>query len=101
MSAEGDAVRRRVAREVGEAAGALAAAEAQLAALAAHVGEDARIAVRAVQASYAEGEITLVEWLDAVRAYQDAESTFATLQAEVAVRRAALARAVGVSLTSR
>jgi len=86
---------------VADAAGALAAAEAQVAALAPHVGEEARVAVRAVQVSYAEGEITLVEWLDAVRAYQDAESTFATLQAEVAVRRAALARAVGVSLSAR
>ncbi|MGZ8378006.1 MAG: TolC family protein [Gemmatirosa sp.] len=96
VGAETDVVRRRVAREVAEAAAALAAVEAQRAALAPHLGDDARIAVRAVQASYAEGEITLVEWLDAVRAYQDAESTYATLQAEVAVRRAALARAIGL-----
>jgi cobalt-zinc-cadmium efflux system outer membrane protein len=95
MSAETDVVRRHVVREVTDAADALRAAELQRVALTPHLGDDTRIAVRAVQASYAEGEITLVEWLDAVRAYQDAESTYATLQAEVAVRRAALARAVG------
>lgn len=91
-------MRRRVAREVLDARDALRAAEEQRAALAPYVGEDSRVAVRAVQASYAEGEITLVEWLDAIRAYQDAESTYVTLQAEVAIRRAALSRAVGTPL---
>lgn len=100
VRAEGDVVRRRVAREVAEALDALRAVETQRAVLAPHLGEDARMAVRAVQASYAEGEITLVEWLDAIRAYQDAESTYVTLQAEVAIRRAALARAVGAPLTA-
>lgn len=97
-TADIEAARRRVAREVAEALDALRTAEAQRAALAPHVGEEARLVVRAVQASYAEGEITLVEWLDAVRAYLDAESTYLTLQAEVVVRRAALARAVGAPL---
>lgn len=100
VHAEGDVVRRRVWREVAEALDALRAAEAQRATLAPHLGEDARAAVRAVQASYAEGEITLVEWLDAIRAYADAESTYVTLQAEVAIRRAALTRAVGAPLTT-
>ena len=98
VRAEEDVVRRRVAREVVDALDALRSAEEQRAALAPHLGEDAKIAVRAVQASYAEGEITLVDWLDAIRAYQDAESTYLTLQAEVAIRRAALARAVGAPL---
>lgn len=98
LRAEEDVVRRRVAREVLDARDALRAAEEQRAALAPYVGEDSRVAVRAVQASYAEGEITLVEWLDAIRAYQDAESTYVTLQAEVAIRRAALSRAVGTPL---
>jgi outer membrane protein, heavy metal efflux system len=98
-SAETDVARRRAAREVADAVDALRAAEAQRAALAPHLGEGARIAIRAVQTSYAEGEITLAEWLDAVRAYQDAESTYVTLQAEVAIARAALARAIGTPLT--
>ena len=96
--AETDVVRRRIAAEVAEAAAALRAAEAQRSALAPHLGDDARVALRAVQASYAEGDITLVEWLDAMRAYQDAESAYVTLQGEVALRRAALARAVGAPL---
>lgn len=95
VRAEGDVVRRRVDREVADALDALRAALAQRAALAPHLGDEARLAVRAVQVAYAEGEITLVEWLDAIRAYLDAESTYVMLQAEVAVRRAALARAVG------
>jgi outer membrane protein, heavy metal efflux system len=98
--AETDALRVRVAREVDEAAESLRAVEAQVAALAPELGEGSRSAMRAVQAAYAEGEITLVEWLDAVRAYQEAESSYATLQAEAAVRRAALERAVGTPLTS-
>lgn len=98
VAAEVDVARRHVGREVTDALDALRAAEAQRAALAPHLGADARIAVQAVQASYVEGEITLLEWLDAVRAYQDAESTYLTLQAEVAIRQAALARAVGTAL---
>ncbi len=98
MRAEADVVRRRAAREVADAIDALRAAERQRATLAPHLGEDARLALRAVQASFAEGEITLVEWLDAVRAYQDAESTYVTLEAEVAVRRAAVVRALGASI---
>ncbi len=98
VSAEGDVVRRRIAREVADAVDALRSAEAQRAALAPHVGEETRLALRAVQAAYAEGEITLAEWLDAVRAWQEAESTFATLDADVVVRRAALARAIGLPL---
>jgi len=98
VRAEGDIVRRRVTEEVVDALQGLRTVEAQRAALAPHLGEQAQIAVRAVHASYAEGEITLVEWLDAVRAYQEAESMYVSLQAEVAVRKAALARAVGAPL---
>jgi outer membrane protein, heavy metal efflux system len=98
--AETDVLRRRAAREVTDAADALRAAETQRAALAPYLGDEARVALRAVQVSYAEGEITLAEWLDAVRAYQDAETTYVTLQAEVAVGRAALVRAIGAPLTT-
>jgi cobalt-zinc-cadmium efflux system outer membrane protein len=99
--AEAEAARRRVAREVAEAYDAWRAAEEQRAALAPQLGPESRAALRAAQVAYTEGEISLVEWLDAVRAYQEAESTFATLQAEVLTRRAALERAVGVRLSAR
>ena len=94
-------MRRRVAREVAEAYDAWRTAEEQRAALAPQLGAESRAALRAVQVAYAEGEVTLVEWLDAVRAYQEAESTFANLQAEVLIRRAALERAVGARLSAR
>jgi cobalt-zinc-cadmium efflux system outer membrane protein len=99
--AEADAARRRVAREVAEAYDVWRAAEEQRAALAPQLGRESRAALNAAQVAYAEGEITLVEWLDAVRAYQEAESTYANLQAEVLIRRAALERAVGVRLSAR
>jgi cobalt-zinc-cadmium efflux system outer membrane protein len=99
--AETDALRRRVRLEVEAAYAALGAVDAQLELLRPQLGENARLALRAGQAAYAEGEITLVEWLDAVRAYQEAESTFATLQADAMIRRAALERAVGIPLFAR
>jgi outer membrane protein, heavy metal efflux system len=96
--AERAALERQVAREVAEAAAALDAIEAERVLLAPHVGPSTDAAMRAVRVAYAEGDITLVEWLDAVRAYQEAEATYASLAADVLVRRAALERAVGASL---
>lgn len=96
--AEVEVVRRRVAREVDEAAESLRAVEEQLALLRPQLGAESEAAMRAAQVAYAEGEITLVEWLDAVRAYQEAESTYASLRSESLIRRAALERAVGVPL---
>lgn len=97
-SAAVDAVVRRATREVADAVDALRSVEAQRSVLAPYMGDEARRALTAVQASYTEGEISLVEWLDAVRAYQDAQSTYTTLLAEVVVRHAALAQALGISL---
>jgi len=56
-------------------------------------------ALRAAQVAYDEGEISLAEWLDAVRAYQEAEVSYATLRAESLIRRAALERAIGAPLS--
>jgi outer membrane protein TolC len=95
---EAEAVRRRVALEVIEARHALIATREQLVALEPELGPQAAAALRAAQVAYAEGEITLVEWLDAVRAYHEAESSYATLRAEVIIRQAALERALGASL---
>lgn len=99
LDAELTALRRQVAREVAEALAASRSVEAQLAALRPRVAEDTEAALRAVRVAYDEGEISLVEWLDAVRAYQDAQSTIAALQAESLIRRAALERAVGVPIS--
>ena len=97
--AEADVIRRRVVREVSEAYAGYRALEAQLAVLAPELGGETGVAMRAVQVAYTEGEATVVEWLDAVRAYQEAESSFATLRAEAMIRRAALERALGVPPT--
>ena len=97
--AEAEAVRRRIAREVADAAAAFRAVDEQLALLRPLLGSESQTALRAAQVAYTEGEISLVEWLDAVRAYQEAEGTFATLRAESLIRRAALERAVGVPLS--
>jgi outer membrane protein, heavy metal efflux system len=95
LRADVDASRRRIAREVLEAADALRATEEQLDALRGELGPESAAALHSVQVAYSEGEISLVEWLDAVRAYQEAESSYATLRAESLIRRAALVRAVG------
>ena len=96
--AEAEGMRRRVALEVAEAREALVAVREQLALLTPQLGSEAERALRAAQVAYAEGEISLVEWLDAVRAYQEAEASYATLRAEALVRQAALERAVGAPL---
>jgi cobalt-zinc-cadmium efflux system outer membrane protein len=100
-AAESDALKRRIAREVGDAYDAYVALGTQLRTLAPHVGAETSAAMRAVQVAYSEGEVTLVEWLDAVRAYQEAESSYATLRGEALIRRAELERAVGLALTEQ
>lgn len=94
-AAEVDIVRRRVLREAEEAYAALLAAEEEVVRLSPALGPEAAAALRAAETAYTEGEISLVEWLDAVRAYHEAESIFVTLHAELHVRRAALGRATG------
>ena len=93
-------VQRLVAREVTDAYEAYRAARAQVVALEPHLGPESRAALGAAAVAYTEGEISLVEWLDAARAYQEAESSLAALRAELHVRFAALQRAVGVPLST-
>jgi cobalt-zinc-cadmium efflux system outer membrane protein len=97
-AADADRVRRDITREVETTWAATHAVQAQIEAIRPQLGEASRAALRAAEAAYSEGEISLVEWLDAVRAYQEAESRFAALQAEYVIQRAALERAVGARL---
>lgn len=99
-AAETEALRRRVVREVAGALDAFRSAEEQIAALAPQLGAESRTALRSAQVAYTEGEISLVEWLDTVRAYREAEASFAGLQADALVQRAALERAVGHPLNA-
>lgn len=91
-------VRRRVALEVERAWSDLRAASTQLEAIRPQLGAEAEAALTAARTAYREGEIALVEWLDAVRAYYEVESTYADLMADHFIRRAALERAVGEPL---
>ncbi len=94
------AVRRRIGRAAADALDAFRVAQAQHARLAGELGAETRTALTAAQVAYTEGEITLVEWLDAVRAYRETEASFASLGAEVLIRRAALERAVGAPIVA-
>lgn len=98
-SAETEALRRRIATEVSDAADALRAIREQLDLLRPRLGEESAQALRAARVAYAEGEISLLEWLDAVRAYHEAEVAYAALDAEALTRRAALERALGISIS--
>ncbi len=91
--------RRLATREVAEAADALRTSEQQLGTITPQITEDAAATLRAAQAAYAEGEITLLEWLDASRAYHEVEAGFANLRSQYVIRAAALARAMGTILT--
>jgi len=93
-----EVIRRQTVREVRTAFEAHQALAGQREARGAELGEDAAKARQAAAVAYAEGEISLLEWLDSVRAYQEAESTYVMLWAEYIARRAALERATGATL---
>jgi outer membrane protein, heavy metal efflux system len=96
LEAEREAARRRVQRSLELTLEATRSADRQQAALRAQLGAEAEAALQAAEVAFAEGEITLIEWLDAVRAYQEAEAAFANVLAESYNQRAALERLLGV-----
>lgn len=93
------ALERRVVRQVLAAWDAWHATEAQRAALAARLGPDADAALVALDAAFTEGEISLIEWLDAQRAFHEAAAMRVALEAESAIRTAELEHAAGGPLT--
>ena len=99
-AAERETVGRRIRREVLEAHDALTAVEQQRVLLAPQLGAPAAAALRSAQVAYNEGEITLLEWLDAVRAYHEAETAYANLVAEFLIRRATLEHVVSAPLSA-
>lgn len=96
--ADVDHLRRETERDVRIAFAAHQGLEEQLLLLAPQLGQSATIARQAAEVAYLEGEIGLVEWLDMVRAYQEAETMYTSLWAELMARRAALERATGAPL---
>lgn len=93
--AEWGGLRRRVAREVHEALASLRAVQDQLNALSPSLQGDAVAALRSAEVAYGEGELTLLEYLDTVRAYYETETSIASLRAELLSRAAVLEHAVG------
>ena len=92
------ALRRQITREVREAAEGLRSVQQQLGTLDATLQADAQSALRSAQVAYAEGELTLLEWLDTVRAYYETETSIANLRAQLLVRAATLQWAIGTNV---
>lgn len=98
LIAEAEAARVRVIREARTALEAARQTQARIAVLQAELGEEAEAALGAAETAFAEGEITLIEWLDAVRAYHEAESAYASVIAESIIQCATLERLLGLAL---
>lgn len=92
------AARRRVTREVLDALESWRAAVAAARALSGELDASAAAALNSIQVAWTEGEVTLVEWLDAVRAYQDMELLRIDVQAQAMIRSVELMRAVGAPM---
>jgi outer membrane protein, heavy metal efflux system len=97
-AAELDVQRRETVREVEDAYAAHQALAQQLSELSTQLGGEALKARKSAETAYSEGEISLLEWLDSVRAYQEAEAAYITLWSEHVTRRAALERLTGLTL---
>jgi outer membrane protein, heavy metal efflux system len=87
--------RREVTLEVEEAWRLLRALQTRLEALGPELDADRDIVLRSARTAYDEGEVTLVEWLDAVRANYEVRLEVVALHSDALVRRAALERAIG------
>lgn len=95
---EAERDRRTALRDLELAWEGLRTADAQAEALSSRLDADASPAFTALQVAWREGEISLLEWLDGVRAWHDALATLAAIQAERLVRQASLAAASGRSV---
>lgn len=96
---EAEAGRRAAAGELDLAWEALRTANGQAEALSARLDADAALALNALAVAWREGELSLLEWLDGVRAWHDAFAALVTIQAERLIRQAALAAAAGRPVT--
>lgn len=97
-SAAVESLRRLTVVEVRNAYSADEALGNQLNTLRQQLGQEARAARVAADASFEEGEISLLEWLDAVRAYYEAETAYLNLWAEHVRRRVTLEQMSGLPL---
>ena len=93
--ADAERARRDAGVEVRRLAGGMGSLLEQRQLLGARLGSEADLALHAVAVAFAEGELPLAQWLDAVRAYHEARVALVQLDVEIAARWADLAAAVG------
>ncbi len=93
--ADRDRLHRDAATEVRRLASGLRALIEQRRVLGSRLGPDADVALRAIAVAFAEGELPVAQWLDAVRAYYEAQAALVDLDAAIAGRHADLAAATG------
>lgn len=98
LAAERFGAERRFALQLQTTRRAVQRLDLQIDLLRGQLGEEAAAAVRAAEAAYAEGEISLAEWLDAVRAYQEAEMNYTSVLTESLLQRAQLERLLGTTI---
>lgn len=95
--AEYHRLRRDAATEVRRLASGLRSLVEQRRLFGRRLGPEADLALRSVAVAFAEGELTVAQWLDAVRAYYEAQGALLDLDAEIASRWADLIAATGVA----
>jgi cobalt-zinc-cadmium efflux system outer membrane protein len=95
QAAEVEAARRTARRQVLDALTLHQSAVAQLERVALLLTDETLATLAAIDVAYAEGEATLVEWLDAKRAWLDLQLLRADVLEDYLISRAALERAVG------
>ena len=98
LAGEATLIARRDALAMADRADATAR---HYAALSARLGSEAAAARHAADVAFSEGEMTLIEWLDAVRAFQEASVEAANLIADFVARTAELERLTGLTLLER
>ncbi len=93
--ADRDRLHRDAATEVRRLASGLRALIEQRRIFGRRLGPDADLALRSIAVAFAEGELPVAQWLDAVRAYYEAQAALLDLDAAIAERQADLAAATG------
>ncbi len=98
LADEAAAVARRDALTAADRAQALARHHS---ALQSRLGAEAAVSLNAAEVAFSDGEMTLIEWLDAMRAHYEAAALEAGLVAEFVARMAELERLTGLTLIAR
>ncbi len=93
--ADRDRQHRDAATEVRRLASGLRALIEQRRVFGSRLGPEADVALRSISVAFAEGELPVAQWVDAVRAYYEAQGALLDLDAAIAGRQADLTAATG------